>query len=75
MKSKKHSLPSIEKQLNDVKHNLDDNEQEYLLSLQWLAELNMLAYRYSHLNVLADLPNMSLPHLWGVYLWLKGLGG
>lgn len=81
MKSKKHSvkaanqLPSIEEQLNEVNHNLNVDEQEYLLSLQWLVELNTLAIRYSHLNVSSDLVNMSLPELWGVYLWLKGLGG
>lgn len=81
MKNIKHSvraanqLPSIEEQLNKVNHNLNDSEQEYLLSLQWLVELNTLSIRHSHLNVTADLPNMSLPELWGVYLWLKGLGG
>lgn len=79
MKNKKHSvkaanqLPSIDLQLIEVKHNLNESVQEYLLSLQWLAELNALVIRYSNLNVTSDLPNMSLPELWGVYLWLKGL--
>ena len=80
MKNKKHSvraanqLPSIEEQLNKVNHNLNDSEQEYLLSLQWLAELNTLTIRYSHLNVIADLPNMSLPELWGIYKWMSNIG-
>lgn len=79
MKNNKHSvkaanqLPSIDEQLNEVNNNLNDKEQEYLLSLQWLAELNRLVVRYSHLNISPDLLSMSLPELWGVYLWLKSL--
>lgn len=80
MKNKKHSvraanqLPSILEQLNEVKHNLNEGEQKYLLSLQWLVDLKRLSIRYSHLNVSPDLANMSLSELWGVYLWLKGMG-
>ena len=81
MKNKKHSvraanqLPSIEEQLNKVNHNLNDSEQEYLFSLQWLIDLNTLSIRYSHLNVRPDLGNMSLVELWGVYQWMINMGG
>lgn len=69
-----NQLLSIDIQLNEAKHNLNSDEQEYLVSQQWLNGLITLSIRYSHLNVSPDLPNMSLPELWGVYLWLKGLG-
>lgn len=66
-----NQLLSIDILLNEAKHNLNCNEQEYLLSRQWLVELNTLSIKYSYLNVRSDLSNMPLSELWGVYLWLK----
>lgn len=44
---------------------------EYLLSLQWLQDLETLAVRYSHLGVYADMAHMTLPELWGAYQFLS----
>ncbi len=47
---------------------------EYLLSLEWLLDLEMLAIRYAHLGVYADLAYMTLPELWGAYQFILRLG-
>lgn len=47
----------------------------HILFPDWLTEPELLANKYSYLGVTADIANISLIQLWGLYLYLKGLGG
>lgn len=40
----------------------------------WLQKLQTLAIRYSHLGLNPDLASLCLAELYGVYVWLRGLG-
>lgn len=44
---------------------------EYVLSSDWLVDLETLAVRYSHFGVYADLHHMSLAEMWQVYQFLS----
>lgn len=42
--------------------------------MDWLIELERLAYRYSYLGMNPDLSTMTLAELWGLYCRLRALG-
>lgn len=41
----------------------------------WLQRLQMLATRFSHLGVSADLAGLGIIELWGLYCFLSRLAG
>ncbi len=42
---------------------------------EWLQRLQMLAARFSHLGVSADLAGLGIIELWGLYRFLSRLAG
>lgn len=53
----------------------DKYTPEFILSFEWLKELEILAYKYQSQGVTHDIASMTLIELWGVYQYLRGLGG
>ena len=41
----------------------------------WLGHLEILAARFCHLGVSADLAGLSIVELWGLYCFLRRLAG
>lgn len=64
------------RQLRGEDDALGAKRERYAMSAEsdWLQKLQALAIRYSHFGVNHDLASLSLAELYGVYLWLRGLG-
>ena len=63
-----NQLPGIDK-TTENDHSLKQYKPEYLLSHEWLNELEILFARYSGLGITPDIVGLTLIEAWGVYYW------